>query len=80
LNDEVIKPRERFGLAARVQAVSCYEAGRDGFWLHGYIESIGIETVVVVLKLECRKRRRGYHRNSCARSDGLVRIYQAEIR
>ncbi len=32
-NEAVLKARERFGLPARVQVVSCYEAGRDGFWL-----------------------------------------------
>lgn len=26
--------RVRFGLGARMQVVSCYEAGRDGFWIH----------------------------------------------
>ncbi len=47
LNEAVLKSRERFGLPARVQVVSCYEAGRDGFWLHRYLESIGVENVVV---------------------------------
>ncbi len=27
--------------------VSCYEAGRDGFWLHGHLVSIGTENQVV---------------------------------
>jgi transposase len=27
--------------------VSCYEAGRDGFWLHRYLVSLGIENQVV---------------------------------
>ncbi len=80
LNEAVLKARERFGLPACVQVVSCYEAGRDGFWLHGYVESIGIENVVVVRELECRESRRGYHRTGCARSDGLVRAFQAEVR
>ncbi|MGH8611114.1 MAG: hypothetical protein ACREYF_03460 [Gammaproteobacteria bacterium] len=26
---------------------SCYEAGRDGFWLHRYLVSSGIENVVL---------------------------------
>ena len=31
LNEAVLKSRERLGLPARAQVVSCYEAGRDGF-------------------------------------------------
>jgi len=27
--------------------VSCYEAGRDGFWLHRYLRSLGIANEVV---------------------------------
>ena len=27
--------------------VSCYEAGRDGFWLHRHLSSVGIENEVV---------------------------------
>ncbi len=80
LNEAVMKARERFGLPAHVQVVSCYEAGRDGFWLHGYLESIGIENVVVIRELECRESRRGCHRTGCARAVGLVRAFQAEVR
>jgi transposase len=29
------------------RVVSCYEAGRDGFWLHRYLTVVGIENVVV---------------------------------
>ena len=31
--------------SARV--VSCYEAGRDGFWLHRHLRSVGIENEVI---------------------------------
>jgi len=40
--------------------VSCYEAGRDGFWLHRYLLSCGIENVVVdsaSIEVNRRKRR-----------------------
>jgi transposase len=37
LGEEVGRAKERFGLAADVLVVSCYEAGRDGFWLHRYL-------------------------------------------
>jgi transposase len=40
--------------------VSCYEAGRDGFWLHRYLQGRGIDNVVVdsaSLEVDRRLRR-----------------------
>jgi len=34
-------------MEAGVEIYSCYEAGRDGFWLHRYLVSCGIKNVVV---------------------------------
>jgi len=39
--------RERLGLAADCRVVSCYEAGREGFWLHRFLGRHGIENLVV---------------------------------
>src|SRR3974377_580776 len=36
-----------FGMAGTSAVVSCYEAGRDGFWLHRYLQSRDIDNVVV---------------------------------
>jgi transposase len=35
LGAEIAAAKRHFGLAAAVVTVSCYEAGRDGFWIHG---------------------------------------------
>jgi transposase len=43
----VAKAKERFKMPASARVVSCYEAGRDGFWLHRHLRSIGIENEVV---------------------------------
>ena len=43
----VAKAKERFGLPASSRVLSCYEAGRDGFWLHRHLVSVGIENEVV---------------------------------
>ena len=32
---------------ASARVLSCYEAGRDGFWLHRHLRSIGIENKVI---------------------------------
>ncbi len=43
LNEEILAAKKRFGLSASVQVVvSCYEAGRDGFWLDRYLDDAGI--------------------------------------
>ena len=34
---EIARAKTRFGLSAERAVVSCYEAGRDGFWLHRYL-------------------------------------------
>lgn len=44
---EIGAAKERFKLPADVRVVSCYEAGRDGFWLHRALEELGVENKVV---------------------------------
>jgi transposase len=39
--------RRRFGLAADGRVVSCYEAGRDGFWIHRALTGLGVANQVV---------------------------------
>ena len=47
LNQEVRAAKRRFGLGDSTDVRSCYEAGRDGFWLHRHLTAVGIENVVV---------------------------------
>jgi transposase len=47
LCQDLVAAKERFGLADDAQVVSCYEAGRDGFWLHRYLTGLGVRNVVV---------------------------------
>lgn len=39
--------KERFHLRADAPVVTCYEAGRDGFWLHRCLTEAGLENVIV---------------------------------
>ncbi len=58
--------KRRFGLGASARVVSCYEAGRDGFWLDRYLRSRGVANVVVdSSSIEVNRRARR------AKSDGL---------
>jgi transposase len=43
----IAKAKERFRLEGQVRVVSCYEAGRDGFWLHRFLVEQGVENLVV---------------------------------
>jgi transposase len=47
LRAEVAAAKERFGLPADARVVSCYEAGRDGFWLHRFLLAVGVDNSVV---------------------------------
>jgi len=47
LQREIELAKKRLGLPETARVVSCYEAGRDGFWLHRYLEEAGIENLVV---------------------------------
>jgi transposase len=44
---EVTKAKDRFKLEQDVTIYSCYEAGRDGFWIHRYLGKQGISNFVV---------------------------------
>jgi transposase len=47
LQAEIRLAKKRFGLPENARVLSCYEAGRDGFWLHRYLISKEIENLVV---------------------------------
>src|SRR5215470_2859771 len=42
LQQEIARAKPRFGLLADAHIMSCYEAGRDGFWLHRSLVAQGI--------------------------------------
>jgi transposase len=47
LEQEISQAQQRFGLPDTARVLSCYEAGRDGFWLHRYLVAHQIENQVV---------------------------------
>jgi transposase len=60
LQVEISLAKQKFKIDEDVRVVSCYEAGRDGFWIHRYLESQGIENLIVdsaSLEVNRRKRR-----------------------
>ena len=47
VREESRKAKERFGLPADAPVISCYEAGRDGCWLHRWFVPQGVANGVV---------------------------------
>jgi transposase len=63
---EVAQATRRLGLPETAPVVSCYEAGREGFWLDRFLQAQGITNYVVdSSSIEVNRRRRR------AQSDGL---------
>jgi transposase len=61
LDKEVGKARKRFRVPSDADVISCFEAGRDGFWLHRHLESKGIRSHVVdsaSIEVNRRKKQR----------------------
>lgn len=47
LQAEILAAKKRFALSDVSTVKSCYEAGRDGFWLHRYLSLQGVENLIV---------------------------------
>lgn len=47
LSQAIAKARRRLGLSATAGVYSCYEAGRDGFWVHRLLTQMGIGNLVI---------------------------------
>jgi transposase len=47
LSEAIERAKRRLGLPATVGVVSCYEAGRDGFWLHRLLTQMEIRNFVI---------------------------------
>lgn len=57
--EEITTAKRRFKLADSTRVVSCYEAGRDGFWLHRALSEAGVENRVVdSSSIEVKRRAR----------------------
>lgn len=56
---QVKRAKEKMGYAADAPVISCYEAGRDGFWIHRFLEQHGIQNRVVdAASIEVNRRKR----------------------
>jgi transposase len=77
---EIAAAKARFKLSSDVRVVSCYEAGRDGFWIHRALELLGIENHVVdsaAIEVNRRARRAKTDRLDAAKLVGMLLRYLA---
>ncbi|MCU0665310.1 MAG: hypothetical protein MUC50_23660 [Myxococcota bacterium] len=77
LEQEIEKAKGKLHVTAGAKVMSCYEAGRDGFWIHRYLETLGVHSVVIdPASLEVNRRARR------AKTDRLdvERIYRSLVR
>lgn len=59
LDRELVAAKQRFALAPTAPVRSCYEAGREAFWLHRALAARGVENVVVdAASIEVNRRAR----------------------
>lgn len=79
---QIKKAKQKFGLPEDTPTYSCYEAGRDGFWIHHYLESLGINNFVVdsaSIEVSRRHRRVKTDRvDACKLMDMLIRYVNGE--
>ena len=59
LCEQIDKAKAKWDMSANCPVVSCYEAGRDGFWLHRQLTALGIvNRVVDAASIEVSRRAR----------------------
>ena len=80
LERELALAKVKLGLPADAPVRSCYEAGRDGFWLHRWLTSRGVRNVVVdssSIEVNRRARRAKTDRLDAGRLLALLRRWAA---
>ena len=80
LTQEIERAKKRFELPEEVGVVSCYEAGRDGFWLHRYLQQADIRNQVVdssSIEVNRRQRRAKSDRLDAAKLLTMLMRYEA---
>lgn len=77
---EIVVAKQWFGLPAIAAVRSCYEIGRDGFWLHRHLTSTGIDNRVVdsaSIEVNRRQRRAKSDRLDVRKLLGMLIRYHA---
>ena len=79
LSEQIVWARQALD-CEQAPVVSCYEAGRDGFWLHRFLGAHGIENLVIdssSIEVNRRKKRAKTDRLDVGKLVGLLARYLA---
>jgi transposase len=77
---EIGRARARFGLPDDARVASCFEAGRDGFWIHRALVAMGIENIIVdsaSIEVSRRGKRAKADRLDAGKLVGMLLRYHA---
>lgn len=78
----IARAKQRFGFLPDAPVRSCYEAGRDGFWIDRYLRSVNVENLVVdssSIEVNRRGRRQKTDRLDAAKLVSmLIRYFAGE--
>src|SRR5437868_1995678 len=74
LDTEIAAAKKRFGLPADAPVVSCYEAGRDGFWIHRALTARSVRNHVVDSASIAETRRARRAKSDRLDATALVRL------
>lgn len=81
--EELARAKKRFKLPPDAPVVSCYEAGREGHWLHRWLLEVGIQNLEIdssSIEVNRRKRRAKTDRIDAQKLLGLLfRYCQGEL-
>ena len=59
LHGEIEQAKKHYGLSAVARVASCYEAGREGFWVHRALTEKGMDNVIVdAASIDIKRRKR----------------------
>ena len=82
LLDQIKAAKKRFGLPEDAPVLACYEAGRDGFWLHRFLLAQGVQNLVVdssSIEVNRRQRRaKSDHLDAAKLVHQLIRWHNGE--
>lgn len=82
VRSEIARAKEKLGLPEDVVVRSCYEAGRDGFWIHRALAELGVDNVIIdpaSVDVDRRARRRKTDRIDLRKLLGnLIRHWRGE--
>lgn len=78
---EIAKAKQRFLMSESARVASCYEAGREGFWVHRALEQMGIQNLVVdsaSIDVKRRKRAKTDRKDAELLVRQLIRYWRGE--